>query len=258
KRIREKEEEEYEKIKLSIRGSSSLRGGAVVVARGCLSLKELSLWNVPRVGDKGLCEIAEERHLLEKLDLCQCPHVSNNRLIAIIANCRNLTILSIESCLKIDNEGLQAIEKLCSKLQSISINDCPLIGDHGVSRRLSSAYFVFSKVKLHGLSIANFSLAVIGHYGKFVTNLMLSGLQNVSNNGFWVMGVTNVSLEAIEKECVNLKQMCLRKCCFVSGDGLVAFAKFVGSLECLQLEECNRDTQSRVIGVLSNQNPCCP
>ncbi|MBA0626354.1 hypothetical protein Godav_004033, partial [Gossypium davidsonii] len=64
-------------------------------------------------GDKGLCEIAEERHLLEKLDLCQCPRVSNNRLIAIVANCRNLTVLSIESCPKIGNEGLQAIEKLC-------------------------------------------------------------------------------------------------------------------------------------------------
>ncbi|MBA0722908.1 hypothetical protein Golax_003541, partial [Gossypium laxum] len=139
-------------------------------------------------GDKGLCEIAEERHLLEKLDFCQCPHVSNNRLIAIIANCRNLTVLSIESCPKIGNEGLQAIEKLCPKLQSISINDCPLIGDHGVSRLLSSASFVFSKVKLHGSSIAKFSLAVIRHYGKFVTNLMLRGLQNVSKNGFWVIG----------------------------------------------------------------------
>ncbi|KAH1056763.1 hypothetical protein J1N35_034828 [Gossypium stocksii] len=155
---------------------------------------------------------AEERHLLEKLDLCQCPHVSNNGLIAIVVNCRNLTVLSIESCPKIGIEGLQAIEKLCPKLQSISIKDCPLIGDHGVSRLLLSASFVLLKVKLHGLSIANFSLAVIGHYGK---------------------------------------------CCFVFGDGLVAFAKFVGSLECLQLE-CNMVTQFGVIGVLSNQNPCFP
>ncbi|KAK5825049.1 hypothetical protein PVK06_019851 [Gossypium arboreum] len=136
--------------------------------------------------------------------------------------------------LKIGNEGLQAIEKLCLKLQSISIKDCPLIGDHRVSRLLSLASFVLSKVKLRGLSIMNFSLLVIRHYGKFVTNLMLGGLQN---------------------RCVNLKQMCLRRCCFVFGDGLVAFAKSVGSLKCLQLEECNSVTQFRVIGVLSNQNP---
>ncbi|MBA0773928.1 hypothetical protein Gotri_009176 [Gossypium trilobum] len=260
--------------KLSIRGSSSSRGvtnfGLSAVARGCPSLKVLSLWNVPRVGDEGLCEIAKECHLLEKLDLCQCPHLSNKGLIAIAANCPNLTALSIQSCPKIGNEGLQAIGKLCPKLQSISIKDCPLVGDHGVSSLLSSASSVLSKVKLQGLSITDFSLAVIGHYGKSVTNLMLSGLQNVSEKGFWVMGnaqglqklvsftiascwgVTDVSLEAIGKGCANLKQMCLRRCCFVSGDGLVAFAKSAGSLECLQLEECNRVTQSGVIGVLSN------
>ncbi|KAL4269576.1 hypothetical protein GQ457_07G041070 [Hibiscus cannabinus] len=260
--------------KLSIRGSSSSRGitnfGLSAISRGCPSLKVLSLWDVRRVGDEGLSEIAKGCHLLEKLDLCQCPLVSNKGLIAIAENCPNLTALSIESCPKIGNEGLQAIGKLCPKLQSISIKDCPLVGDYGVSSLLSSASSVLSKVKLQGLSITDFSLAVIGHYGKSVTNLTLSNLQNVTEKGFWVMGntlglqklvslmiascwgVTDVSLEAIGKGCTNLKQMCLRRCCFVSGDGLVAFAKSAGSLECLQLVECNRVTQSGIIGVLSN------
>ncbi|KAE8713928.1 EIN3-binding F-box protein 2 [Hibiscus syriacus] len=260
--------------KLSIRGSTSSRGvtnfGLSAISRCCPSLKVLSLWNVPRVGDEGLSEIAKECHLLEKLDLSQCPLVSNKGLIAIAENCPNLTSLSIESCPKIGNEGLQAIGKLCPKLQSVSIKDCPLVGDHGVSSLLSPASSILSKVKLQGLSITDFSLAVIGHYGKSVTNLMLSGLQNVSEKGFWVMGnalglqrlvsltitscsgVTDVSLEAIGKGCKNLKQMCLSRCCFVSGDGLVAFAKSAGFLECLQLEECNRVAQSGIIGVLSN------
>ncbi|KAK5803686.1 hypothetical protein PVK06_031335 [Gossypium arboreum] len=151
----------------------------------------LSLWNVLRE-DKGA-------------------------LIAIAANCPNLIALSIESCPKIGNEGLQAIEKLCPKLQSISIKDCPLVGDHGVSSLLSSASSVLSKVKLQGLSISDFSLTVIRHYGKSVINLILSGLQNMSKKGFWVMG----------------NAQGLQKCCFVSSDGLVAFAKSVGSLECL-------------------------
>ncbi|KAK8491196.1 hypothetical protein V6N11_037959 [Hibiscus sabdariffa] len=228
--------------KLSIRGGSSSCGvtnfGLSAIARGCPSLK--------------------------------CPLVSSKGLIAIGENCPNLTALSIESCSKIGNEGLQAIGKLCPNLQYISIKDCPLVGDHGVSSLLSSASSVLSKVKLQGLSITDFSLAVIGHYGKSVTNLVLGGLQNVTEKGFWVMGnaqglqklvslmitsccgVTDVSLEAIGKGCTNLKQMCLRRCCFVSGDGLVAFAKSAGSLECLQLEECNRVTQAGIIGVLSN------
>ncbi|KAE8691355.1 EIN3-binding F-box protein 2 [Hibiscus syriacus] len=260
--------------KLSIRGSSSSRGvtnfGLSAIARGCPSLKTLSLWNLPRVGDEGLSEIAKECHLLEKLDLCQCPSVSNKGLISIAENCPNLTSLSIESCPKIGNEGLLAIGNICSKLQSISIKDCPLVGDHGVSSLLLSTSAVLSKVKFQGLNITDFSLAVIGQYGKLVTNLMLSGLQNVSEKGFWVMGnaqglqklvsltitscrgVTDLSLEAMGKGCTNLKQMYLRKCCFISDDGLVAFAKSTGSLECLQLEECNRVTQSGILGVLSD------
>ncbi|XP_040953663.1 EIN3-binding F-box protein 1 [Gossypium hirsutum] len=46
--------------------------------------------------------------------------------------------------------------------------------------------------------------------------------------------------------------MCLRSCRFVSDDGLLAFSKSQGSLECLQLEECNKVTQSGIIGFLSN------
>lgn len=260
--------------KLSIRGSNSFRGvtnlGLSAIARGCPSLKALSLWNVSSVGDEGLIEIAKGCPLLEKLDLCQCPSVSSKGLIAIAESCPNLTAVSIESCSKIGNEGLQAIGKFCPKLQSISIRDCILIGDHGVSSLLSSASSVLMKVKLQALNITDFSLAVIGHYGKTITSLVLSGLQNVSEKGFWVMGnaqalqnlisltitscrgTTDVSLEAIGKGCTNLKQMCLRKCCFVSDNGLVGFTKAAGSLESLQLEECNRVTQSGIISALSN------
>jgi EIN3-binding F-box protein len=257
--------------KLSIRNST--RGvtnlGLSAIARGCPSLKALSLWNVPKVGDEGLIEIAKECRLLEKLDLCQCPSISNKGLISIAENCPNLNSLNIESCANIGNKGLQAIGKFCSKLQFISINNCPLVGDHGVTSLLSSASSI-TKVKLQGLNVTDFSLAVIGHYGKAITNLVLCGLQNVSEKGFWVMGnaqglkkmvsltisscrgVTDVSLGAIGKGCMNLKQMCLRKCCFVSDSGLVAFAEAAKSLESLQLEECNRISQNGVIGALSN------
>ncbi|KAF3453709.1 hypothetical protein FNV43_RR04150 [Rhamnella rubrinervis] len=259
--------------KLSIRGSNSVRRvtnfGLSAIARGCPSLKALSLWNVPSVGDEGLFEIAKGCPLLEKLDLCQCPSISNKGLIAIAKSCPNLTALNIESCSQIGNEGLQAIGRFCSKLQSISIRDCPLVGDHGVSSLLSASAMM-TKVKLQALNITDFSLAVIGHYGKAITNLNLSGLQNVSEKGFWVMGnaqglqkltsliitscrgTTDVSLEAVGRGCANLKQMCLRKCCFVSDGGLVAFAKVAGSLESLQLEECNRVTQTGIVGALSN------
>ncbi|CAI9760520.1 unnamed protein product [Fraxinus pennsylvanica] len=234
--------------KLSIRGYNSNRGvtdlGLSAIARACPSLRFLSLWNVPSIGDEGLFEIAREFHSLEKLDLCQCPSISNKSIVAIAKSCPNLTALTFESCLNIGNESLQAVGKYCPKLQSITIKDCPLVRDHGVASLLASASSLM-KVKLQTLNISDCSLAVIGHYGKSITSLVLSGLQNVSQKGFWVMGnarglqtlaylaitscrgVIDLSLEALEKGCPNLKQMCIRKCFFVSDNGLVAFAKCV-------------------------------
>lgn len=262
--------------KLSIRGSNAVGGvtnlGLSAVAHGCPSLKVLSLWNVPSVGDESLFKIARECQSLEKLDLCQCPSISDNGLVAIAKSCPNLTSISFESCPNVGNESLQAIGKYSQKLQSVTIKDCKRIGDQGVAGLVSMGSNNLTKVKLQSLNISDFSLAVLGHYGKAITNLVLCGLQNVSEKGFWVMGnalglqalaslaitscrgVTDMSLEAVGKGCPDLKQMCLRKCCFVSDNGLVAFSKVSISLESLQLEECNRITQTGILNALSNCN----
>ncbi|KAL1127957.1 hypothetical protein V6Z11_A13G214400 [Gossypium hirsutum] len=135
---------------------------------------------------------------------------------------------------------------------------------------LSSASFTLTKIKLQALNITDVSLAVIGHYGKAVTDLSLISLPNVSEKGFWVMGnghglqklksfavtscrgVTDLGLEAVGKGCPNLKQLCLHKCAFLSDKGLVSFAKTASSLESLQLEECHRITQFGFFGSLLN------
>lgn len=260
--------------KLSIRGSNAVRGvtnlGLSAVARGCHSLKALSLWNVPAVGDEGLLEISRECHSLEKLDVCQCPSISDRSLVALAKSSPNLTSISLESCSNIGNESLRAIGKYCVKLQSVTIKDCPLVGDQGIASLVSEATNVLTKVKLQTLNITDFSLAVLGHYGKAITNLVLSGLPKVSQKGFWVMGnaqglqslvsleitsckgATDRSLEAVGKGCSNLKQMRLRKCCFVSDNGLVAFTQNAKSVESLLLEECNRITQTGILNALSN------
>ncbi|KAJ0031778.1 hypothetical protein Pint_12392 [Pistacia integerrima] len=260
--------------KLFIRGSKSSRGvtsvGLGAIARGCPSLKVLSLWNLSSVGDDGLSEIASGCHQLEKLDLCQCPAITDKALIAVAKNCPSLTDLTIESCSSIGNEGLQAIGQCCPNLKSISIKDCPLVGDQGIASLLSSASYSLVKVKLQRLNITDVSLAVIGHYGKAVTDLTLTALSNVGERGFWVMGgghglqklksltitscggVTDLGLEAVGKGCPNLKQFCLRKCSFLSDNGLISFAKAAVSLESLQLEECHRITQFGFFGSLLN------
>ncbi|KAL9242442.1 hypothetical protein vseg_016436 [Gypsophila vaccaria] len=259
--------------KLSIRGSNVTRGvtnaGLSAIARGCPSLRSLSIWNVSTISDEGLMEIANECHMLEKLDLCHCPSITNKGLMAIAEGCPNLVALSIESCPNIGNDGLQAIAQGCPKVESISIKDCPFVGDQAVASLLSSVA-ALSKVKLQSLNISDFSLAVIGHYGKSVSNLTLSNLRNVTEKGFWVMGnaqglkalvslsiasclgVTGLSLEAIGKGCAILKQISLRNCSLLLDDGLSAFSKSALSLESMHLEHCNAITLSGLISTLSN------
>ncbi|CAI0415088.1 unnamed protein product [Linum tenue] len=260
--------------KLSIRGCNSSRKvtdvGLKAVGRCCPSLRVLSLWKLSSVTDEGLCEIAEGCRQLEKLDLCQCPGITDKGLQAIARNCPSLTDLTIESCGNIGNQGLQAIGQSCANIKSVSIKNCPAVGDQGIAGLVSSASYALTKVKLQALNISDVSLAVIGHYGKSVTDLSLSSLPNVSERGFWVMGnghglqklrslavtscpgATDAGIKSVGKGCPNLKQLSINKCAFLSDNGLVAFVKFSAALESVQLEECHRITQFGFFGSLLN------
>ncbi|KAG6591573.1 EIN3-binding F-box protein 1, partial [Cucurbita argyrosperma subsp. sororia] len=244
--------------------------GLRAISHRCQSLRVLSLWNLSSIGDEGLCEIAKVSHQLEKLDLCRCPAISDKAVVKIAMSCPKLTDISIESCAKIGNASLRAIGQFCPKLKSIMIKDCPLVGDEGIVSLLSLNTCVMNKVKLQALNVSDVSLAVIGHYGKAVTDAVLTDLKNVSEKGFWVMGngqglqnlksltisscngVTDMGIESIGKGSPNLKHLSLRKCSFLSDKGMVSFAKAVRSLECLQLEECHRITQLGFFGILLN------
>ncbi|KAG2245206.1 hypothetical protein Bca4012_014814 [Brassica carinata] len=260
--------------KLQIRGSGFeskvTDAGLGAVARGCSSLKVLSLWNLPAVSDVGVSEIARSCPMIEKIDLSRCPGLTDKALVAIAENCGNLSDLTIDSCSGVGNEGLRAVARGCVNLRSISITSCPRIGDQGVSFLLAQAGSYLTKVKLQMLNVTDLSLAVLGHYGAGVTDLVLHGLQGVNEKGFWVMGIakgmkklkslsvtscrgmTDVGLEAIGNGCSDLKHVSLNKCLLVSGKGLVALAKSASSLECLKLEECHKINQFGFLGFLIN------
>ncbi|XP_026441119.1 EIN3-binding F-box protein 1-like [Papaver somniferum] len=260
--------------RLSIQGNNTIRGvsnvGLAAIGRRCPSLKVLSAWDVSTIGDQGLTDIANGCHKLEKLELIRCPLVSDRALFAFAENCHGLTSLTIESCPRIGNDGLQAIARGCPKLHTINIKDCPLVGDQGISTLVSSSPYTLVKIKLQNLNITEISAAIIGHYGINVTELALTGLQCVSERGFWVMamahglqkleslaisscpGLTDRALEKIGKGSPNLKNLSLHKCSLISDNGLVAYTKCSLSIKSIQLHECNEISQNGVLAVISN------
>ncbi|XP_047329571.1 EIN3-binding F-box protein 1-like [Impatiens glandulifera] len=259
--------------KLSIRGNNSLRGvtnlGFKAVANNCPSLRVLSLWKLSSIDDESLIDIANGCPQLEKLDLSQCPAITDKGLIAVAKRCPGLSSLIIESCPKIGSPSLQAVGSYCPNLKSLTIKNCPLVDDKGIVSLMSSVGFSLSKLKLEALNVGDYSLAVIGHYGKALTELSIFSLKNTTGKGFWVMGnvqglqklrsffisscngVTDVGLEAIGKGCPSLKQFNVSKCCIFSDEGLLMFAKSAMLLESLRLEECHRITQRGVVDLLS-------
>ncbi|XP_020592639.1 EIN3-binding F-box protein 1-like [Phalaenopsis equestris] len=261
--------------KLKIRGGNSTCEatdvGLSAIGHGCPLLRALSIWKIPLITDAGLAAIADGCPLLENLDLYQCPLITDKGLKVIAQKCPNLTSLTIDSCSGIGNDGLQAVGHGCSKLFSVSIKDCPLVGDKGVSSLVSYASSSIRKIKLQNVNISDVSLAVIGHYGKAVTNISLIFLQNVSERGFWVMGnafnmvnltsctisccpgITDRGLEAIAKGCPNLKLLSIKRSSYLSDAGLKSFTGYAKMLERLQLEECNGIT---LVGVLEGLLNC--
>ncbi|KAM0064480.1 putative leucine-rich repeat domain superfamily [Helianthus debilis subsp. tardiflorus] len=102
--------------------------------------------------------------------------------------------------------------------------------------------------RLQSVAVGTF---VCGGLGK----LSLRGINKVTKLRFIVIdcgcpslkvlscyGITDLGLEAIGNGCRLLKQKLFKQCCFVSDKGLDSFTEFEAakSLECLQLEECNK------------------
>lgn len=259
--------------KLLIRGSISYRGitniGLSAIGIGCPALRDLSLWNCPLVGDSGLAAIAKGCKLLEKLDLCKCPWIGDKGLESVSANCPNLLTLNLESCSQVGNKSLKAIGQNCVRLQSLSINDCFLVSDEGVITILSNTKTLM-KLKLQALRLTDITLAAVGHYGKFLTDLWLESLPNVTEKGFLTMGntmglqkmkhlsvtscrgLTDVSIEVVGQSCLSLKQVSIRKCESLTDKGLRAFTHVAISLENFQIEECKLISCCGLIDVLSN------
>ncbi|KAG6723936.1 hypothetical protein I3842_03G233400 [Carya illinoinensis] len=183
-----------------------------------------------------------------------------------------LSIRGSNSACGVTDLGLSAVAHGCPSLKSLSLWDVSSIGDNGLSEIAKGCHLLEKLDLCQCPSLSNKGLIAIAENCPNLTTLNIESCSNIGNEGLQAIGRLCTKLQSLSiKECPLVKdhgvsslvsssslltkvklEMCLRKCCFVSNNGLIAFAKAAGSLESLQLEECDRVTQLGIIGALSN------
>ncbi|KAH0665269.1 hypothetical protein KY290_027539 [Solanum tuberosum] len=265
-------------------------------ARGCPTLRDLSLWNVSFVGDKGLSEIAHGCHLLEKLDLFQCQIITDKSLFDIAKNCPNMTSLTIHSCSNIGNESLKAVGQyclnlkivcpgvgnttidvvggLCRKLTDIDLSGLLRITDEVLTPLVQNCSANLVEVNLSRcVNITDISVSTIVKLsGGSPKSLFIDGCRHVIDatlveilKSCWMLNVFDVSKSGITdlgiKTLANAIQLHLRilslsGCPFVLDNSLPFFLDLVQNLQGLNIQHCPR-ISSRTVDALVERNPSC-
>lgn len=253
--------------------------GLHIVSQSFPNLRALSLWDCFKVCSTGLASIANCCHALEKLDISNLPKIDDDGLVPIAKHCPNLSALSLQSCPLVGNRSLQAVANCSSHLESISIVKCPLVGDAGIICVVSQLPKL-SKLRLSQLDIGNAALQAIAKHRGSIKMLYLEHLNAITMAGFsWIgfadklellslnscVGLTDdVLLDAgtgAEARCGYsldlpifncLKQVCIKKCQYLTDVGLTTLTESTNHLHTLKLESCNSITTQGVITSLGH------
>uniref|UniRef100_M1DI56 F-box family protein n=1 Tax=Solanum tuberosum TaxID=4113 RepID=M1DI56_SOLTU len=254
--------------KLSIQGNnpclSVTDAGLVAIARGCPTLRDLSLWNVSFVGDKGLSEIAHGCHLLEKLDLFKCPIITDKSLLDIAKNCPDMTSLTIDSCSNIGNESLKAVGQYCPNLSepedfrikefsthwgswissSILFSCCIDVEDYPLTLVASCRNSLVSLAIHNCPRVGNTTIDVVGGLCRKLTHIDQSGLLRITDEGL---------IPLVQNCAANLVAVNLSRCVNITDISVSTIVKLNGgSLKSLLVDGCRHVTDATLVEILKS------
>ncbi|XP_071690779.1 EIN3-binding F-box protein 1-like [Rutidosis leptorrhynchoides] len=194
--------------------------GLEAVVKGSPNLKQFSVRKAGSLSDNGLVSIAKAARLVQTVMLEECNMVTQLGIFGLLVNCGNLKTLFLNKCLGIQDFQMIIPSNLapCDNLKSLSICDCPGFG--------------------------NFSLAVLGQLCHQLQDVMLTGLPNITDNGFISLikncesGLTNVDLSG----CVNLTDKTVSEISMAHGS----------TLEVLKLDGCGSISDASIVSLAQN------
>nr|XP_043609243.1 EIN3-binding F-box protein 1-like [Erigeron canadensis] len=194
--------------------------GLEALGKGCPNLKHFCVRKSDFLSDKGIVSFAKATQSVEVVMLEECNTVTQLGIFGLLVNCGNIKALSLAKCLGIKDLPMIIPSGLspCNSMKSLSIVNCPGFG--------------------------NISLALLGRICPQLQDVVLTGLQGITDNGFSSLikncesGLTKIDLSG----CVNLTDKTVSEISMVHG----------GTLEVLKLDGCRSITDASVVTVAQN------
>ncbi|KAE8722707.1 putative transcriptional regulatory protein [Hibiscus syriacus] len=172
------------------------------------------------VGNDGVSALANGCRNLTKALLRKRRNVGNIAVISLVSFCKNLTSLDLGRCNLVDDQAVEAIG--CSNsIRVLNLEACSLITDHGLAV-LATGFISRSLKKLvlaecdritdsgvsmlkHMCCLEELNLAECGPKITYSGGLAVSSLLSLKKlNLAWLINLSDVTVNAIAKHCVNL------------------------------------------------------
>lgn len=204
--------------------------GIAAVGSGLSTLQTLDVSYCRKLTDNGLSNIAQSCHDMKSLNLAGCRLVTNALLENLAKNCHNLEVLCLEGCTRITDLGLTLLAGGCQKINYLSINKCSSISDAGISSVTKSCPFSLRTLKmLDCFRIGNESMLSLAKYCRNLETLIIGGCKEISDDSMkslaegcgqslknlrmdWCSNISDVSLDSILTQCINLEVLDIGCC----------------------------------------------
>ncbi|XP_013191337.1 F-box/LRR-repeat protein 14 [Amyelois transitella] len=181
-----------------------------------LKLESLEVHSCDQLTNQGILALTTHQTSLKELDIGLCTRVTDLSLVYICKNLVNLESLSIQRCRAVTDLGVAELAKL-KKLKSLNISQCELITKDGLKKGLClEVNTTIEELNIHSLNLDEAGLIMISENMPNLQSLDISYCFNA---------VTDVSIQVIFKNQVNLHTLKMSHCDKVSDAGLTGMGK---------------------------------
>jgi F-box/leucine-rich repeat protein 2/20 len=248
---------------LELFGCESITDASVhFLARSCTQLQVLNLTQCKNISDAAFSILNSEPGLLSNLqclDLTRCTKVGDEGVCSVAQSCRGLVSLNLTSCEGVTDVAINAIANSCEYLRTLILGKCKKVTDASVLELVQRCRSI-TVLDLQRCGITNQSVVTISATCAQLRELdvsatditddcipLLSNLTKLEGLGLEDVRLTETGVSAISN-CTSLSSLKLAYCTGVTDLTLEKLAQL--SLKSVDFSYCNSMTAKGFIQTL--------